>query len=158
MWNLVQLIMIKSRVYIPNTWKYWKVSKSRQKKEENLLLKNFSSRRQNYKSMAFFSRSSYHYNSKKKKKKSALIVITTLIDNYCVLGICQALYMIWWWGREEADTLIMPTLQIKRARAWSFNHCPVLFLRTCLTALHKILPKKWVVVGEVTAHWSLVWL
>lgn len=72
MWNLVQLIMIKSRVYIPNTWKYWKVSKSRQKKEENLLLKNFSSRRQNYKSMAFFSRSSYHYNSKKKKKKSAL--------------------------------------------------------------------------------------
>lgn len=72
MWNLVQLIMIKSRVYIPNTWKYWKVSKSRQKKEENLLLKNCSSRRQNYKSMAFFSRSSYHYNSKKKKKKSAL--------------------------------------------------------------------------------------
>ena len=29
-----------------------------------------------------------------KKKKSALIVITTLTDNYCVLGICRALYMI----------------------------------------------------------------
>ena len=70
MWNLVQLIIIKSRVYIPSTWKYWKVSKSRQKKDENLLLKNCSSSRQNYKSTAFFSRSSYHYNSKKKKKKN----------------------------------------------------------------------------------------
>ena len=73
-------------------------------------------------------------------------------------GICRALYMIWWWEREEADTLIMPTFQIKRVRAWSFNHCPVLFLRTCLTAVHKIVPKKWVAVGEVNAHWSLIWL